>query len=137
MKVILGSLMLLLALNAAAGGPTNSGGGFPANALILSAESACPSGWTEVTTYAGRFLVALPASGNAGDTLGNGIATTASDITVSATANACTATAALSTVGGSVTTCASGYTPTVTMNAASNNRSELAPFVSLRLCRKG
>lgn len=126
---------ILLCASARAGGQVVSGGGFPANGLIMTAQAACPSGWTEVTTYAGMFIVAMPASGNAGDTLGTGIASTSTNLTITATA-ACTASPNVVTTAGTIPVCEDSPAPTITMGSTANQRSELTPFVSLRLCTK-
>lgn len=136
---------LLLALVAAccgmpahAGDAGGSGGGFPALGLIMTDQSACPSGWTELTTYQGRYLAAKAATGSAGDTLGSAIATTTTDssgptYSVTGTNLVTTAGTVPAATAISGTTLAAGAN---TITPPATQRSSLAPNVSLRLCKR-
>lgn len=134
-------------------GSTNVG--IPAGTFMLTDLSACPSGWTEVTTYQGYSLWAQAASGTAGATLGTGRATNTTDSSYTpAGTNAAGTFAAtganLVTTAGTVpsitvfngTTITAGANTlsvpnqTFTGTAASTMRSTVAPSVSLRLCKR-
>lgn len=138
--------LLLCSLIASAqdiSGSTNVG--VPANTFLLTDQAACPGGWSEVTTYQGRYIVGLAATGSAGDTLGTGIATTTTDLTITATSStptiSCTQSPNLVQTAGTVPVCddspaPTSTTPTITMAAAANQRAEIAPSVSLRICKR-
>jgi len=117
-------------------GATNVG--IPANILMLSYKTTCPSGWTEVTTYQGYSLWAQAASGTAGATLGTGRATNTTDaagptysvtgtnlVTTAGTAPGATAISGTTLVAGANT-----ITPPAT------ERSTVAPSAAFRLCKR-
>lgn len=114
----------------------SSGTIVPAGTTMLVFSASCPSGWTDVTaTYQGRVLAAKAATGAAGDTLGTEIASTADDLTITATANAC-ATVNFVATAGTTAGCSPAFTPTVTLGSTANQRSELTPLIYVRLCQK-
>jgi hypothetical protein len=49
---------------------TSPGAGVPKGASVLVSSGACPGGFAEDTTARGRFIVAAPASGTVGGTVG-------------------------------------------------------------------
>lgn len=108
------SLLLGLALSLPAiGGTVVSSAGVPQNVFLLTDQATCPSGYTEVTTYAGRYLVGIATVGSAGDTLGTGAATTTTNS--SYTPSGTNATAAFTPAGTNGT---AAFTPVGT-NATS------------------
>lgn len=125
-------------------GSTNVG--VPSDVYVFTDQSACPGGWTDVTsTFQGFYLGAKAATGNAGDTLGSAIATTTTDLTITATSStptiSCTSSPNFVTTAGTVPACGdspapTSSTPTITVAAAANQRSELAPVVWMRICKR-
>lgn len=134
------ALLLALVCSLASGqdyaGATNVG--IPANAFMLTDQTTCPSGWTEVTTYQGYSLWAQAASGTAGGTLGTGRATNTTDspgptYNVTGTnlvTTAGTVAAATNISGTAIAVGANTITPPATV------RSVVVPSVSLRLCKR-
>jgi hypothetical protein len=49
------------------------GGGVPSGAVMFFNLASCPSGWTELTTARGRYVVGLPASGSLAGTAGTAL----------------------------------------------------------------
>lgn len=137
MRAALFLASLLLACSADAQIFRSGNVGIPQNTMILTDQSACPSGWTEVTTYQGRYVAAIAASGSAGDTLGSAIATTTTDS--SGPTYSVTGTNLVTTAGATAgATAISGTTIAVganTITPPSTVRSSIAPSVSLRLCK--
>lgn len=52
-------------------GPAGQDATVPTGAVTFFNLAACPSGWTELTTARGRYLVGLPPGGTLGGTAGN------------------------------------------------------------------
>jgi len=48
-------------------------GGIPSNTVIFYNGTSCPSGWTELTSARGRYLVGLPLSGTLAGTAGTAL----------------------------------------------------------------
>lgn len=65
----------------AAEGGGGGGGDLPANAIVLTLQSACPAGFTEETALAGRFLLGTTeAAADAGSTGGSDAITPAGTV---------------------------------------------------------
>lgn len=102
----------------------NTGTIVPSGMILLS-TSTCPTGWNEYTGAYGRFMVAMPAGGTAGGTVG---ATPLGDLENKTHTHTFTVPAAVRGAGGIGT----GDTGTFTTGTASDG--DFVPYFQFRLC---
>lgn len=123
-------------------------GGVPSNAVIFYNGAACPSGWTELTSARGRYLVGLPSGGTLAGTAGTALSDLENRPTGQHNHTATTSiTYYTQSAGGSHTafseagfydSTASGSiaSATTTVNNSSGVAGTNAPFLQLLVCQK-
>ena len=128
-------------------------GGVPANAILFTTSTSCPTGYTEYTTLRGRYAVGLPLNGTSAGTVGTALTNTENravgqhnhtltdsghshSARIRGSGGTTTVAESASATAGSNTTIVASATTGITLAQTGGVAGTPAPYVQLRACQK-